>query len=369
VALSPDGRLLAFVGGPERPSHHFLPPEERPGIWVRPLDQGRARLLVERGMQPVFSPDGEWIAFVSPAGIQKIPVAGGDVVTLVNDPSIGNFGLTWVGKDTIVCAAETGPLVRISARGGEPTPVSSLDEDAHETSHRLPHALPDGKTILFTSHGSYSNALKTEGYSIHAVSLDSGERKRILGNATDARYVDSGHLVFAREGVIMAAPFDPERLEVTGPEVRAVEGVVQSLYCGNANSSTAAAQFAVSGTGLLAYVAGQVCPDPPRTVVWVDRDGEEQRVGAPDDGYLSIRVSPDGRMLLLTVPYALHSAVWTYDLERKTLRKQTFDQSVVFAAWGPGPDRITYDRLDEEERRLYTRHPVPGISRANGSSV
>ena len=72
--------LLAFVGGTEYPPQHFLPPEERPGIWVRPLDQGRARLLVERGMQPVFSPDGEWIAFFSEAGIQKIPVAGGDAV-------------------------------------------------------------------------------------------------------------------------------------------------------------------------------------------------------------------------------------------------------------------------------------------------
>jgi len=355
VALSPDGSLLAFVGGTERPSHHFLYPKEHPGIWVRPLDQGRARRLVEIGAQPVFSPDGEWLAFTSPAGIQKIPVAGGDAVTLVNDSSIGSVGLTWVGKDTIVCAGGSGPLVRISARGGEPTPASSLDEAAHETSHRLPHALPDGKTVLFTSLNEDSSQLKMNRFSIHAVSLDSGERKRILDNATDARYVDSGHLVFAREGVIMAAPFDPGRLEITGPEVRAVEGVVQSLYCGNSNSSTMAAQFAVSETGLLAYVAGQVCPDTPRALVWVDREGEEQRVGAPDDGYLSIRVSPDGRMLLLTVPYPLRSAVWTYDLERKALRKQTFDQTVVFAVWGPGPDRITYDSRDDAERRLYIR--------------
>jgi serine/threonine-protein kinase len=355
VALSPDGRLLAFVGGTERPPQHFLPPEERPGIWVRPLDQGQARLLVERGMQPVFSPDGEWIAFVSEAGIQKIPVAGGDAVTLANDEDIGNFGLTWVGNDTIVFAGETGPLYRIPAGGGEPTAVTALDEDAHETNHRLPHALPDGKTILFTSLGANSSGLKMEGFSTHVVSLDSGERKRILDNSADARYVESDHLVFAREGVIMAAPFDPQRLEVTGPEVRAIEGVMQSLYCGNPNSSTAAAQFAVSETGLLAYVAGQVCPDTPRPLVWVDRDGEEQSVGAPDDGYLSMRVSPDGRMLLLTVPYPPHPAVWTYDLERKTLRKQTFDQAVTFAVWGPGPDRITYDALDDAERRLFTR--------------
>jgi hypothetical protein len=219
----------------------------------------------------------------------------------------------------------------------------------------LPHALPDGKTILFTPLGANSSGLKMEGFSTHAVSLDSGERKRILDNSADARYVESGHLVFAREGVIMAAPFDPQRLEVTGPEVRAIEGVMQSIYCGNPNSSTAAAQFAVSETGLLAYVAGQICPDTPRPLVWVDRDGEEQTVGAPDDGYLSMRVSPDGRMLLLTVPYPPHPAVWTYDLERKTLRKQTFDQAVTFAVWGPGPDRITYDALDDAERRLFTR--------------
>ena len=163
-----------------------------------------------------------------------------------------------------------------------------------------------------------------------------------------------------REGSLLAAPFDPDRLEMTGDPRIVLEGVQHWVYTPGTGLETGGGQFALSPTGTLAYVPGSVYPEEKTTVVAVDREGNETAIGVELGNYGILRGSPDGRQLLLSVFYAPTSAVWIHDMERGVSRRQRADGYGMFAAWGPGPGRITYDRTsDDGERRLLFK-PIGG---------
>ena len=123
-------------------------------------------------------------------------------------------------------------------------------------------------------------------------SLESGEQRVLLENGSDARYVPTGHLVFAREATLIAVPFDLATLSVTGPEVPVLEDVNHALYTGHSLRETGAAQFAFSDSGTLAYIAGSVYPEYKYRVVRVDRKGAVERLEGIEPGsYFSVRLS------------------------------------------------------------------------------
>ncbi len=215
LAFSPDGSRLAFVAsrGPNQQT-----------IYIRSLDRWDADRLSDDIMwMPFFSPDGAWLGAVSPAAdgsgtkLKKYPLAGGQPTTICD--CLQAFGATWASDDTIVFTCElSGPLWRVSAQGGEPEQLTELEETAGEVSHRLPHAIPNVSAVLFTIlRENYTNPNSSNGV-IAVQSLETGERKVLIEGGLDARYVRSGHLVFAREGTLWAAPFDLAGLAVTGPE-------------------------------------------------------------------------------------------------------------------------------------------------------
>jgi hypothetical protein len=107
--------------------------------------------------------------------------------------------------------------------------------------------------------------------------LDTGEWHVLLQDAADARYVPTGHLVFLRQGTLMAVRFDLGRLEVVGQPIALVENVMQA-FSANSGYNTGAGQFSVSDTGSLLYATGGIVPDPKNTLVWVDQTGKEEEV-------------------------------------------------------------------------------------------
>ncbi len=335
VVLSPDGTQVAFLSG--------NPSTSTSKLYLHHLDQWQPRPIpgAENAVQPFFSPDGNWLGYVSLGGerstLQKVNLSGGDPVELCECDAW--FGASWGPDDRIVFAADTGGLFRVSAFGGQPEQITQLDEAAGEVSHRLPHLLPDGKAVLFTvRYGTFPMDWKR--VRIFVQSLETGQRKPLLVDASDARYVPSGHLVFAREARLLAVPFDLERLEVTGDEVPVLEGISRSIYTFNTSRETGAAQFSFSATGVLAYAPGSVYPEGKKSVVWVDRKGREEPLGVEPKAYDTCRVSPDGRQVLLTHAYPSRD-VWLFDLGRQTLRRQTFEGNHLTAIWGPGPERFT----------------------------
>ena len=190
-------------------------------IYVRDLDQPEpVRLEGTTGaIHFFFSPDGEWIAFGQDGKLKKISVRGGPSTTLCPAPRLR--GGSWSPDGTIVAALDRrGGLSRVLAAGGTPEPLTTPDDE--RASHRLPRHLPGGRGVIFTAT---SDGGSWDDSALMVLPFDTMEPRQIIANGSAGQYVATGHIVFVREGTMMAAPFDLERLDVTGPAVPVVEDV------------------------------------------------------------------------------------------------------------------------------------------------
>ena len=337
IALSPDGKRLAYVA-----SLNADPARDgNTKIYTRLLDQWKsvAHPGTERTTMLFFSPDGKWLGFFSKSdrALKKLPLAGGEATTICECRL--PFGASWSADDTIVfsCLQRDG-LWRVSAAGGEPEQITHLDREAKEETHRLPQMLPGGKAVLFTTsrHGIYD----LEKGEIAVQVLETGERKVLVERASDGCYLSTGHLLFAREGTLMAAPFDLASLELTGPEVRVLEGVSHAIHTGGTGWETSTAQFAVSSSGTLAYIGGSVFPETRRQVVWVDRRGKVEPTRIEPGQFYSLSLSPDEGRVIVSNNYK--GDIWVWDLARGTSTRQTTDQGSSGGLWIPGGTRFSF---------------------------
>ena len=236
--------------------------------------------------------------------------------------------MTWLGAGGIQRVADSGGLVEVIKEDGE-------------FASRLPRSLPGGNAILYTSlqRGS-QDPLDWSRVHVYAHSFETGEEKLLIENAADARYVSTGHLIFARQANLFAVPFDLAALEVTGTEILVQEGVSQAIHGAAFDRSSGAAQFAISPSGTLAFLRGSAFPERIRSLSWVASDGTEEPLALEPKQYTSVRISDDGQQLLLTTNYPPRD-VFAYDLIRKILRRQTFDGNSYTSVWGPGENEIT----------------------------
>jgi eukaryotic-like serine/threonine-protein kinase len=300
-------------------------------IYVRPIDQQEARPIEgAMGDAPFFSPDGKWLGFwhAPTRTLRKVALSGGEPVKICGAES-GVSGAAWGPDGTIVFA--WFDLFRVPAAGGDPKLLLKVDEKNGERFYRHPSFLPGGKAILFTI-----STEDTESYDngrIAVLSLETGKKKIILEGGSSARYSPSGHLVYAREGKLMAVPFNLHKLEVTGSPVPVLDGVFMS-------SNTGMAAFSISSDGSLVYAAGGV-EGGQRVPVWVDRKGGATPLPLPERSYLHPRLSPDERQLAIEVEGPAHD-FYDYDFSRGALTKLTFDGASHWPMWNPKGDRITF---------------------------
>ena len=298
LALSPDGRLLVFGG--VRASVQRL--------FVRALDRGdeaRAIAGTEGADTPFFSPDGRWIGFWTQTKqkLSKVAIDGGPVVDVCSTPN-ALFGASWGAGDVIVFGTARG-LMKVSAAGGEPADLMPPSRFAAMS----PQILPGGEGVIYSAVQSAFFA----DVSVSVLSLKTGRSQVLIEDAADARYVShTGHLVFAKAGTLMAAPFDVPSLRLSGGAVSVVDSVLQALNGRNNFFRTGAAQFAFSDTGVLVYVTGGIYQDRTNHLELIDLDrasGEPEILAAPPKGYIAPRFSPDGqRVAVATTGTA--SGVW-----------------------------------------------------------
>ena len=338
MALSPDGKYLVFVG--------FQSGKRQ--LYLKAMDQLEATPIpgTEGSDSPFFSPDGQWIGFyqgvveVGAIGeLKKVPLSGGPPVTLCKTPPM--YGVSWGPNDIIVFAGERGGgLSRISASGGTPQLLTTVDLKKGEYSHRLPQMLPGGQAVLFTVQKADR---RWDDAQIVVKSLVSGEQKVLIENGTDARYVSTGHLVFARSGTLMAVPFDVARMTISGGPIGIIEGVMQDVNSPTGIGDTGAAQFSVSGSGTLVYLAGGTFPGTDQLMVWVDRTGATEPIPVlvPQGAYLVPRISPDGRQLTFYTA-GIDTNVWIYDLSRGALSRVTTEGVNKFPIRTPDGQRVTF---------------------------
>ena len=326
MAISPDGRVLIYAG--------------RRGdtvqLYRRDLDQPVAEPLAgtEGGASgPFFSPDGRWVGFHAAGEIRKVPIEGGPAFTITTGAP--TFGASW-GDDGWIVFWSGGRLYRVSEDGGEPERLSP----ELELNGRLAQVLPGGDTILFTAR--YGPVVGYEQAQIVAHSLATGETKIVLDNAVDARYVPTGHLVFARFATLMAVPFDLDALETTGGPVALLDGVAQSLNGFGTNADSGAAQFSVSDTGTLVYLAGSIVPDTLRSLTLVDTEGFVEPLPFGPESFGHLALSPDGRRLAVGTT-GLEPRIRVYDLVRGgggiALGQ---DMYAAEPSWTPDGSRVTF---------------------------
>jgi hypothetical protein len=291
---------------------------------------------------PVFSPDGQWLAFfdLGAGELKKISIQGGPPVTLIK--AGGLLGASWGSDDTIIYA-EANPTVRglrrVPSAGGTAEFLTQVDYTKGETAHRWPAFLPGGKAFLF----AIEKGSNPDDAQIVVQRLDTGQRRLLVQGGTFPQCVATGYLVYVQGGVLMAVPFDVERLQVKTPAVPVGEDVRESSF--------GAAEFGLSPQGSLVYVpaAGGV-QGTQLKLVWVSRDGAEQPLAAPARDYKSLRLSPDGQRVALTTD----GHIWLYDLSQQTLTRFTFEGSLnEHPVWTPDGKRIAFRSNKEGPTNIY----------------
>jgi len=323
LAISPDGTRVAYAARRGALAQ----------IYVRSLDHLEALPLAgtEGAIGPFFSPDSKWIGFNARGRLMKVPAFGGPVVDLcaVNNNS---RGASW-GPDGNIYASlsATLGLMRVPASGGDPQPITTLDPQKKERTHRWPQVLPDGKTVLFTV-GTADSPEFYDDSEIDAVSIATGKRTAILKGASMAAYVPTGHLIYVRGGQLFAVPFDASRLQVTGTATPIVSNVA-------ADSSSGAAFFSISN-GHLFYISGPTINER-NSLAWVDRSGAFIDLPAPPHHYRDIRLSPDGQRAAVVIAERTQD-VWIYDVRGNTLSRLTFEGQDLSPIWTPDGKRIIY---------------------------
>ncbi len=352
--LSPDGRLVVFSAFTWKKA---FDEQNAPQLFLRPLDSFEARPIpgTEGGIQPAFSPDGRHVAFtvVSEKGtfLKRVPVAGGQVTTICQCEAL--FGITWSPDGSILFASEMGPLKKVPDTGGTPEPATTLDAAENETTHRLPHLLPGGDTVLYTVR-SWGSSRSWKQARIYAQHIGDNERHLLVKDGSDGHWVAPGNLVFAREGRLFAAPLDVKALRLSGKDVPILEGVSHSIWTGSSHSETGTAMVDFVEDRVFGWIPGSVDPERKRVLVWLEASGKETPVELPKGPILSGRVSPGGEQILVAYNYP-GKQVEVLDVERGARRNVTFEMEPLWAIWGPGPDRVTFISDHEGPVRIYSR--------------
>ena len=340
IAISPDGTQVVYV----TPS----------GLHLRSLSGFDAQLI--RGSEgifnitePTFSLDGRSIVFHTSADqtLRRLPVAGGTAVILAR--AAYPWGLNW-GPDGIVFVEpivgrdpRANRIMRVSPDGGVPEVLIELKEG--EAAHG-PQLLPGGRQLLYTLTTGTSPD-RWDHASIVVQSLGSGERKTLIDGGSDARYVPTGHLVYAVRGSLLAVAFDLKQLEVRSTPVSVVEGVRRA-----AASSTGGAHFAFAANGTLVYLAGPVSPNPD--VVLTHRTGDVQRLGLPPHHYEAPRVSPDGTRIVVGTDDAAEAAIWMYHLSGAgAIQRVTFAGNNRFPVWSSDGIRVAFQSDREGDAGIF----------------
>ena len=335
LTITPDGSRVVYVGNRSRQ------------VFVRALDTLEPLAVFTGAPRGLFvSADGQWIGFVdNVTTLKKVAVTGGPAVTLATIDGSGPRGATWGPDDTIIFATNSGTtgLQRVDLASGRTTILTRPDRTQGEADHMWPELLPGGRAVLFTIVAVTGGL---DAAQVAVLNLQTGTRTILVRGASHAHYLPSGHLIYAAAGTLRAVAFDLARLETRGTPVQAVPDVVMT--------TTGGVDAVVAGNGTLAYVSGGGGVGlAQRTLVWVDRKGQETPIPAPPRVYAQPRLSPDGtRVAAAAQDQELD--IWVLDLGRTALTRVTFDPDFdSYPVWTRDGLRVIFSSQRTGARNLF----------------
>jgi DNA-binding winged helix-turn-helix (wHTH) protein len=345
LALSPDGRAIVFLAAASG---------EAQRLWLQPLDSLSARPLegTENASQPFWSPDGRSLAFFAHGRLKRLDLARGTQRTLDTVRPVGVAGAWSDDGRLLFSRARAGSssadhrLELGSAEGGPSTTLplpSGLDPTAYLW---WPRFLPGGRSFLFLALGS-----DPERNGIHAATLDGGPAHRISPAISSVEYAD-GRLFYVDGGMLMAQPFDAERLRTTGKGVPLADGVL-------VNPRTGRGAFSVSGAngGILAY------RQPARSrLEWFDRGGASLGVAGRPAVYFDFSIAPDGERIAASIldPERGTHDLWIQDAAGARRRLTEGLESEIAPVWSADGSRIAYASEGKGRWRVLVKSILEG---------
>ena len=318
AALSPDGRYLTFVAREQGSG--------RPKLWVRSLESPDLRALpgTEGAFRPFWAPTSDAVGFFAGGRLKHIRVDGSALQTLASVGSRPSGG-SWSSRGVIVFSDRQSQLFAIPATGGDPKPLTTLDQNEQQVAHQTPSFLPDGNHFLY-----YAAGTSAERSATYIGALDSNDRVRLLdGSASSAIYAPPGYVLFVRDGVLMAQRFDTTRLRLTGAPVSLAQSAAQP-------PDTRVGVISASTTGLLTF-GGDA---PSSRLMWVARDGRQlNAIDAPVPLH-NPTMSPDQRYIAADASInGPRSGIWLIDIARGAPVR--FSDGIL-PSWGPHGSQLSF---------------------------
>jgi Tol biopolymer transport system component len=341
LALSPDGRTLATVAYSAQASNNVL--------WLYEVGGRRTNSIegTQGATYPFWSPDGRSIGFFADGKLKKVEVSGGQPQVLC-DASNGRGG-TWNRDGVILFTPDGfGGLFRVSSSGGSPVEVTKPDTSRLETSHRWPVFLPDGKHFLYLA-ANFSGHL--EKNAIFLGSLDSQERRLLVSSSANAAYAEPGYLLYLRDNnTLVAHSFDRRSYVLSGEPHTLTDEVLYFPTVDRAVFSASSGEALVTQTGKGASLS---------QLAWFERSGKlAGTVGTPGS-YKNLRLSPDGRKVVVdqTDPDGRNVDIWILEPGRSATTRLTFDPSVhQTPVWSPDGRQILFTANRDLSMRFYLKN-------------
>jgi Tol biopolymer transport system component len=297
---------------------------------------------------PFLSPDGRSLGFFRDGKLLKVALTGGRAanVTVIAEVSDSPRGAAWSIDDTIVYGSLRGGLWEVSASGhGAPRRLTVPDVSKGEIDHRWPTFLPGERDVLFTAQHWSTRADRS---ALAVLSRDTGQVRRVHAGGVHGRYLRSGHLVFGRDGTLMAAPFDVKTLQVEGNPARVVNDVSFGI-------STSAFHFDVADEGTLVYASEKAAPRS-HELVWVTREGHVERALPGRRAYFpyNFALAPDGRRVATTIMARPYIEIWTWDLQSGRGQRLPIDADCTSPVWSPAGDQLVFSSNRDGALNLYS---------------
>jgi len=334
LAISDDGRLIVVV----------VERDDTTWLYRRFLDEPGGELLEDTrdGYYPQISPDGSWISFMKGNALMRMGARGDRATSLIELPN--SFGHCWINDNEIVInRAEATELLRIDTDRGTAKPYERktlLDE------YFWPRRVPGMDAILFNSDSHVAKGDEADMDQVSFMDLATEERTVLGIGGSMPRVLPGGSLLLVRDGLLMAAPFDIDRLSESVRPVTALDGLLVEGWIG---------QYAVSENGTMAYVPGGWLLGTE--LVWDGGSGNVDQLDFPLLAYGDFELSPDGKSLAITVGGGgvVGTQVWIHDLERGARRLLTTDRKGFTPTWAPDGERIAYGSTTGDTWGLYLR--------------
>jgi serine/threonine-protein kinase len=324
MAISPDGRKIVYV----------VRRGEKTLLFLRLLGEPEGKLIdgPDNVRAPFFSPDSEWIAYGQGEELQKVAVSGGSPVTICQLSSTAFYGGDWGADNTIVFVPDfNGGLWSVSANGGTPKQISKTDVEKDRVSYGDPQVLPAGRGVMFTLTSGHA-AVQSD-LDIAVLSPGSSEPRILIHGGSNARYLPTGQIVYARDGVLLSVGFDSSKLQVIGTPVTVMKGL-EKIWSGS--------DYSVSDTGTLVY-APDLGPKNVLLFASVDLKGNMQPLMVPLPNTAEFSLSPDGRHIAARLWAVANDDIWVYDLAVGTPQRLTFEPlDEISPVWTPDGKRIAF---------------------------